>query len=180
MRRLIFAIRSFFSLLFRGKLPEDIIFEIGLMKRAAPRPAPAADATPAKAATDESAIRLLAALQQESRLIDFLNEDIGAFTDEQVGAAVRDIHAKARETLTRHVKLAPIVDGVEGAVTQLASAGFDLKDKHSYKLLGNVPPDGKVESALLLHRGWKVESVDLPALASGKKRIIAPAEFEVE
>lgn len=177
MQRLIFAIRAFFSLLLRGAIAEDIALAVGYLKRGAPRPSAAAAAGPAQ---DDSAIRLLALLQQEARLVDFLHEDISAFTDEQVGAAVRDVHAKARQALDRHVRLAPIVDGVEGAMTQLAAAGYDPKDRHAYKLLGNVPAEGSVEAALLRHRGWKVEKLDLPPLAPGNKSVVAPAEFEVE
>jgi hypothetical protein len=178
LQRLIFAIRAFFSLLFKGTIAEDIALALGYLKRGAPRPSAAAPA--AAAAPDDSAIRLLALLQQEARLVDFLYEDISAFSDEQVGAAVRDVHAKARQALDRHVRLVPIVDGVEGATTPLTEAGYDPKDRHSFKLLGNVPPDGGVDSAVLRHRGWKVENLDLPPLAPGNKRVVAPAEFEVE
>ena len=39
--------------------------------------------------SDPSHLRLLRDLQQASRLIDFLKEDITSFNDAQVGAAVR-------------------------------------------------------------------------------------------
>src|SRR5438034_935106 len=38
------------------------------------------------------ALTLLATLQREARLIDFLKESIGEYSDAQIGAAVRDIH----------------------------------------------------------------------------------------
>src|SRR5262245_21293587 len=45
-------------------------------------------------------LRLLAILQRDGRLIDFLLEDIQGVTDDaQVGAAVRDIHKKCQEGL---------------------------------------------------------------------------------
>src|SRR5262245_66406401 len=37
-------------------------------------------------------IRFLNLLQREGRLVDFLLEDIQAYSNDQVGAAVRDIH----------------------------------------------------------------------------------------
>src|SRR5215475_8944644 len=37
-------------------------------------------------------VRFLALLQREGRLVDFLLEDIQAYANDQVGAAVRDIH----------------------------------------------------------------------------------------
>ena len=40
----------------------------------------------------EAALRLLALLQQEGRLVDFLEEDLAPYSDVQVGSAVRAIH----------------------------------------------------------------------------------------
>src|SRR5689334_23353693 len=37
-------------------------------------------------------LRLLALLQREGRLLDFLLEDIQSYPNEQIGVAVRDIH----------------------------------------------------------------------------------------
>ena len=37
-------------------------------------------------------LRLLSILQRDGRLIDFLDEDISAYADDQIGAAVRNIH----------------------------------------------------------------------------------------
>jgi len=169
------AFRAYLSLLFKGRLPDDLVLELGLMKRVTLTPAPA----PVSAPADDSAVRLLAALQQEARLVDFLVEDIAAYTDEQVGAAVRDVHCKSRQVLERHVKLEPVVDGVEGTLTRLAAAGLDPRDKSSCRLLGNIPAAAEVEAAILRHRGWKVTRIDLPP-AAGKTNVIAPAELEVE
>jgi len=68
------AFRAYLSLLFKGRLPDDLVLELGLMKRVTLTPAPA----PVSAPADDSAVRLLAALQQEARLVDFLVEDIAA------------------------------------------------------------------------------------------------------
>jgi hypothetical protein len=74
-----------------------------------------------------------------------------------------------------------VIDGVEGTLTRLATAGLDAKDTTSVKVIGNVPPDGKVEAGILRHRGWKVERVDLPTLKAGERAVVlAPAEIEVE
>ena len=190
MSNLSLAFKSFFSLLFSGKLPEDVQIALNLTRRivtptgAAKPAAEAAAAVPkavesAKAA--DGAVQILSILQREARLIDFLEEDIAAYSDEQVGAAVRDIHKNSRAALERHVKLAPVVDGVEGTNTNLASAGLDAKDTLRLRIVGKVPADGKVDAGILRHRGWRVEKVDLPATPMGKKAtILAPAEIEVE
>ena len=39
-----------------------------------------------------AAVQVLAVLQSEARLLDFISEDITDYSDEDVGAAVRDVH----------------------------------------------------------------------------------------
>ena len=116
---------------------------------------------------------MLGILQRDARLIDFLMEDIAAYSDEQVGAAVRDIHTQARQSLERYLKLAPVIDAVEETVVNTSGL-----DSASYKLIGNVPPSGKAGSGLLRHKGWKAEKVDLPA--AKPTVVLAPAELEIE
>jgi hypothetical protein len=102
-------------------------------------------------------------------------EDISAYEDDQVGAAVRSMHDSCREALGRYVQLAPVIDGVEGTFTRLASI-----DPASVKLLGNVPPQPP-PGGVLRHKGWRCVKVELPAL-HGKQdaKVIAPAEVEIE
>ena len=171
--RLILAIRSFFAILFKGALSDELAAALGLSRRAVAKPAPAPTAAPATAS--DGALQILAILQRDSRLIDFLMEDIASYTDDQVGAAVRSLHDQSRDALNRYVQLAPVIDGVEGAFTRLASI-----DPASVKLLGNVPPQPP-PGGVLRHKGWRCVKVDLPAL-QGKQdvKIIAPAEVEIE
>ncbi|MBK5294325.1 MAG: DUF2760 domain-containing protein [Acidobacteriia bacterium] len=170
----------------KGKLPEEVVVELGLMRRAAPvvsktAAKPAASPQAAAAGPSDGAVQMLALLQRESRIVDFLMEDIGGYSDEQVGSALRGVHEQCRTVLNRHLKLSPVVDGVEGTQTRLAAAGLDAKDTARLKLVGNVPADGKVEAGILRHRGWRAEMVDLPALKAGERAmIVAPAEIEVE
>ena len=171
--RLILAFRSFFAILFRGALPDDVAAALGLTRRTVSKPAPAP--TTAAATPSDGALQILAILQRDSRLIDFLMEDISAYSDDQVGAAVRSLHDQCRDALTRYVQLAPIIDGVEGTFTRLASI-----DPASVKLLGNVPPQPP-PGGVLRHKGWRCTKVELPAL-HGKQdtKVIAPAEVEIE
>jgi hypothetical protein len=123
----------------------------------------------------DGALQILAILQRDSRLIDFLMEDLSSYSDEQVGGAVRSLHDSCREALDRYIQLAPVIDGVEGTFTRLASI-----DPASVKLLGNVPPQPP-PGGVLRHKGWRCVKVELPAL-SGKQnaQVIAPAEVEIE
>ena len=173
MNRIAQAFRSFFSILFSGKLPADVAKSLGFTPAKAPAPAskPAAQARP-----QDGAIQILGILQRDSRLIDFLMEDISAYSDEQVGAAVRSLHGQSRDSLNRYLRLAPVIDGVEGSFTKI-----DSSDPSSVKLLGNVPVSGKAPGGLLRHKGWRAEKIDLPPIVSlASASIIAPAEIEVE
>lgn len=174
MGRIWLAIRSFFSILFHGSLPDDAITELGLTRRAsAPKPQAAAANTGPR--VSDGALQILSILQRDSRLIDFIMEDIAAYSDDQVGAAVRGLHDQARESLTRYVKLDPVIDGVEGTFTKAA-----LPDPAAVKFIGNVPA-GKPSGGLLRHKGWRAGKVELPTLNPRQdSNIIAPAEIEIE
>ncbi|MEQ1886734.1 MAG: DUF2760 domain-containing protein [Bryobacteraceae bacterium] len=178
MSRISDAFSSFFSILFSGQLSPEVARTYGYIKAGAgPKPTatPSPAAAPAKpqAGPADGAVHIMALLQRDARLVDFLMEDISAYSDDQVGAAVRDVQTNSRQVLTRHLKLAPVLDGVEGdyAKTQGLAA-------NSYRLIGNVPPNGKAPGGLLRHKGWKAEKVDLPS--SGPSDLVTPAEIEVE
>ena len=180
MSRLSAAFSSFFSLLFSGVLPEETATEFGYVKKteAAP-PAPVTKASePPKATTSDGALQMLAILQRDSRLIDFLMEDISSYTDDQVGAAVRTLHEDSKAALARHISLAPVIDGVEGTFQKLDST--KTPDPSRIKLIGNVPASGKVAGGTLRHRGWAALSIQLPPLGKQDVTVIAPAELEVE
>ena len=120
------------------------------------------------------ALRLLALLQQEGRLIDFLEEDITPYGDAQVGAAVRAIHAGCRTALHDRMQIERIYTQEDGAAVEVA-AGFDAAE---VRLTGNVhgtPPF----KGVLQHGGWKVSGVMLPKGAGMDPAVLAPAEVEV-
>ena len=181
MSRISSAFRSFFSILFAGTLPDDIAAAFGFTKSkttVAAAPAPAAPPAP-KVKSSDGALQLLQILQTDSRLVDFLMEDIASYADDQVGAAVRTMHDECRASLLRLVSLSPVIDDVEGTFQKLDPN--KAPDAGRIKLLGNIPPSGKVPGGVLRHRGWRAASIRLPATpASGDVTIIAPAELEVE
>nr|MBA3815298.1 DUF2760 domain-containing protein [Parachlamydiaceae bacterium] len=81
-----------------------------------------------------SHLRLLHLLQQSSRLIDFLKEDISSFEDAQVGAAVRKIHEDCGKSLEELVTIRPVMEQNEGEKI-IVPQGYDpLK----IKVIGNV------------------------------------------
>jgi Domain of unknown function (DUF2760) len=172
LTRIAYAFRSFFAILFSGKLPADIAEAFGFVKN---RPQPVVKPQPQIKPSD-GALQILGILQRDARLVDFLMEDISAYADDQVGAAVRSLHDQCRESLTRYLHLTPVIDGVEGTFTKV-----DNNDPATVKLLGNVPASGKAPGGLLRHKGWQADKIDLPPLiASQNTAILAPAEIEVE
>jgi hypothetical protein len=172
--RIWLAISSFFSLLFRGALPDATLVQLGLVRRGAPKPQSPSPA-PAAVRVSDGALQILSILQRDSRLVDFIMEDIAGYSDDQVGAAVRGLHEQARESLSRYVKLDPVIDGVEGTFTKPA-----VSDPAAVKFVGNVPA-GKPSGGLLRHKGWRAGKIDLPPLNPKQDAaIIAPAEIEIE
>ena len=177
------AFRAFFNILFGGALSDEAMAELGLSQRAAGTPAkataPAKTAAPAPAAPtlklSDGALQILSILQRDSRLIDFIMEDISSYSDDQVGAAVRGLHDQSREALGRYVTLSPVIDSVEGTYTKTPGG-----DPTAVKFIGNVPA-GTPAGGVLRHKGWRATKVDLPALpAKQDAAIIAPAEIEIE
>jgi hypothetical protein len=170
LSRISFAFRSFFAILFGGKLPPDIAQAFGYSKAVPIKatPAPKPQSGPA-----DGAVQILGILQRDARLVDFLMEDVSGYSDEQVGAAVRDVQQQSRQSLERYLRLAPVIDGVEGTFTK--TEGLEAA---AVKLVGNVPPSGKAPGGTLRHKGWRAEKVALPTAAPGS--VLAPAEIEIE
>ena len=120
-------------------------------------------------------LRLLALLQREGRLLDFLLENIQAYDDAQVGAAVRDIHQKSQTALREHVTLQPVISKEEGDSVEVP-ANYDPS---AIRLTGNLtgqPPFRGV----LRHHGWRVQKMDLSPPPGGQDEfILSPAEVEL-
>ncbi len=121
-------------------------------------------------------LRVLAVLQRDGRLVDFLLEDIDTYTDAQVGAAVRDIHRGSRKALRDYLTIEPVMTDKEDSVV-LVPADFDPA---TIRLTGNVagsPPFRGV----LKHHGWRVKSVQLPVVPGARDHsaVLAPAEVEI-
>src|SRR5688572_27523791 len=124
--------------------------------------------------TPGDALRLLAVLQRDGRLLDFLGEDITDYDDAQIGAAVRDIHRDCKKAIEKYVDLAPVLDDAEGASTTVP-AGFD---PGKIRLTGNVKGHPPFRGTVA-HKGWKAKEVRVPPADPGAEMIIAPAEVEL-
>jgi hypothetical protein len=120
-------------------------------------------------------LRLLSLLQRDGRLLDFLLEDIQSYPDDQVGAAVRDIHRQCQAALKEHLVLQPVLPQEEGASIEVTS-GFDPS---AIRLTGNVTGQPPFRGTLR-HHGWRVREIKLAAPPEGQDEfIIMPAEVEL-
>jgi hypothetical protein len=118
---------------------------------------------------------LLSLLQREGRLLDFFSENLDAYEDDQIGAAVRSIHQNCKKAMDKNLALLPVVDMEEGGEMTVAE-GFDPNE---IKLTGAVTGDPPFKG-ILRHKGWKAKKIEIPMLSStGDAKIIAPAEVEI-
>jgi hypothetical protein len=137
--------------------------------------APAAAPPPLREASPDAALQLLALLQREARLIDFVGEELDTYDDAQIGAAARVVHEGCAKVLREHFSIVPVRSEAEGSRITLA-AGFDAAAvRLTGKVVGQAPFSGS-----LSHRGWRVAEVRLPKLAERHDaRVLAPAEVEL-
>jgi hypothetical protein len=180
--RVVFALRCFLSILFHAEIPNDIAQKLVKPPSTIPQ-APAAASSVSRLKEVERpvpesfdrAVQMLALLQRDGRLIDFLAENISAYPDTQLGAAVRTIHETCRQALDHYVKLEPILDSEEDQPVTV-QAGFDPA---AIKLIGNLAGEPPVRG-VLRHKGWRVKEVNLPPLPQAAGRmVVAPAEVEL-
>ena len=131
----------------------------------------------AQAPTRSDALTLLATLQREARLIDFLMEDLAGYDDAQIGAAARDVHRACAGVLERMFALRPLRYQEEGAHVEIL-AGYDPAQ---VTLTGNVTGHLPLRGTLV-HHGWQALQCELPAWSGQEEsaRVIAPAEIEVQ
>ena len=142
----------------------------------APAPAPAAALAPQlRTAPHEAALQLLGLLQRDARFIDFIEEDVKAYSDADIGAAARVVHEGCRKVLREHFSIQPLRAENEGSRITLPE-GFDAA---AVRVTGNVV--GKAPfTGTLSHRGWRVTDTRLPQLAAGHDAaIVAQAEVEL-
>ena len=125
--------------------------------------------------TPEAALQLLGLLQREARFVDFVQEDVAAYSDADIGAAARVVHEGCRKVLGEHFSIEPVRAESEGSRITLAE-GFDAAAvRLTGKVVGKPPFTGS-----LGHRGWRVTDTRLPKLAEGHDAsVIAQAEVEL-
>jgi hypothetical protein len=118
---------------------------------------------------------LFSILQREGRLLDFFSENLDLYEDDQIGAAVRNIHQNCKKVIDKNLSPVPVVDKNEGEEI-IVEPDFN---PNAIKLTGNVIGDPPFKG-MLRHKGWQIQKLELPTLSSGQDaKIIAPAEVEI-
>ena len=178
--RFLLAFAAFWRTLFNRQFAAGVkLLSAGTEPRVEPEVSPApAPETPLPRLVEPdtaSALQLLGLLQQEGRFVDFLQEDVSGYSDQDIGGAARVVHEGCSRTLRAHLNVVPVRAEAEGARLTLGE-GFDAAE---VRLTGNVvgkPPF----TGTLVHRGWRVEEIHLPKLVEGHEvRVLAPAEVEL-
>lgn len=177
--RFIVACRAFVAAMFSRRTAEQ--FLAVLNQRALP--APADKPKPAKPKPEQpkppvrsDSLTVLAAMQREARFIDLVQESLDEYSDEQVGAAARDVLRDCRNVLDRMFSLRPLVDQAEGDEVQVPS-GFDTG---RYRLIGKVEGEPPFVGRLV-HHGWMATKVAVPQWSGSEAAasVVAPAEVEL-
>ena len=143
-------------------------------QEAAPKPiTPAAPPAP-KAPEHGGNLQVLALLQRDGRLLDFLEESLQGFSDAEIGAAARTVHEGCKKALDTYLTLEPVYREPEGAsITVLA--GFDPA---AVRLTGNVVGAPPFKGSLR-HHGWRAARAAFPPPPPHDPSILAPAEVEL-
>jgi hypothetical protein len=159
-------------LLFEGEFGRRVIKALAAYELAEAKPDPAA-LPPER--VHASALFLLGSLQREGRLIDFLEQELAGFPDEEVGAAARVVHGGARRVVRQYLAFAPVLKQNEGDTVSVPK-GFDSQQ---IRLTGNVTGEPPFRGQLK-HHGWIATEIRMPQLQESlDPRVIAPAEVEL-
>jgi len=189
--RFMLALKCFFLVLFAKRLPAGAaaLLPAPATPKGLPEPVDALSQTQPMSRQQQAAeeqrrraegavlgaVQLLAILQREGRLLDFLQEDIDGYADAQIGAAVRDIHKGCKRAIAEHLAMEPVLRDAENATVRV-DPGFDPS---RIRLVGNVlgePP----YTGTLRHHGWRAAKVTLPLqTAASDPTVVAPAEVEI-
>ena len=106
-------------------------------------------------------------------------DDITSYNDNQVGSASRIVHEGCKRVLQEYFSIKPLVENKEGTKIPLESD----QANSLYKIIGSSENDERPKEGVLLHKGWKAESIRLPKNFTQKSEslagLITPAEVEI-
>ncbi|MFO0617020.1 MAG: DUF2760 domain-containing protein [Polyangiaceae bacterium] len=193
--RLVFAYVAFFRILFDGAFAarassvKDAMPELppSGLRAAEPEPIRKSLEPPQKKVKtiDEVAVReagrrdgalwLLGHLQREGRFVDFLEQDVTSFKDQEVGEAARVVHAGCKKAIASVLEVKAVREEEEGSAVTLQGD----YDKAANKLTGDVKGSAPYKGTLR-HKGWRAIGAKLPTPTKGDEpTVLCPAEIEL-
>lgn len=194
--RLIFAYVAFFRVLFDGAFAaRAVAVKDGMPALPPPRSEPRSEVEPVRKSIEppqkkvkvidevlvretgrrDGALWLLGHLQREGRFVDFLEQDVTSFKDQEVGEAARVVHAGCKKALASVLEVKAIRDEEEGSAVKLE----DDYDKAANKLTGDVKGAAPYKGTLR-HKGWRAVGAKLPTPTKGDEpTVLCPAEVEL-
>lgn len=167
--RIITAFKAFFKALFNKEFAEKLALLLADREVVQETPSRVPSLYP-------GAVGVLALLQREGRLIDFLQEDLENVPDAQVGAVVKStVYKGCRKAVQEYLVLEPIRTEEEG-IEITVEDGFD---PGAIRLVGKVEGDPPFKG-ILRHKGWRLQKANLPQSAQDEDSdVICPAEVEL-
>ncbi len=137
--------------------------------------APAPEPVVLKESSSDAALQILGLLQKEARFIDFIKEDVTAYSDSDIGIAARVVHEGCNKAINEYFTLNTVRSEKEGSSVTLAD-GFNAEE---VRLTGNIVGQAPF-TGTLVHKGWQVSDIRLPKLTEDHNaNIIAAAEVEL-
>jgi hypothetical protein len=130
---------------------------------------------------------LLSLFQEKGRLIDFIQRDIATFSDEEVGRVARFVHQGVNSVFRDCISVEPLASQLEGELVVLEK-GYDpavfaiLRDPSPGEQ-SSSDSDAPPYSGKVVHRGWKIKSINIPKLIANQDEagvaVIAPVLIKV-
>ena len=185
--RLFTAFQAFFAVLFHRDKAERIVTmlrgeslpvlgeEKQSKESATISMSPMTSDKPSCKSGQSEAITLLATLQREARLLDFLMEKLDGYDDAQIGAAARTVHDECAAVLERLFDVQPL-----RAESEMSQITVETPDASLVQLVGNVSGEAPYIGRLT-HHGWVAKKCELPTWSGSRETalVLAPAEVEI-
>ena len=131
---------------------------------------------PASPAVQSDGLVLASLLQEKGRFIDFVMDDVQAYSDAQVGAAARVVHSGCRDVIQKALGPEPIATSPEQQTITLS----EDYDRAAFRVTGKMPANGAIQGKLE-HKGWQASRCDLPkptqTLEKAEGFTLAPAQI---
>ncbi len=151
------------------KIVEKIVEVEKIVQSPVPKPVVLKESTP------DAALQLLGLLQKEARFIDFIKEDVSAYTDAEIGIAARVVHEGCNKVMNEYFTLKTLRTDQEGSKITLEK-GFNASE---VRLTGNIVGQAPF-TGILIHKGWQISDIRLPKLTQAHNaKILAVAEVEL-